>query len=257
MKLFRSLCILFASTLVMNAQDVQPKPESIHVLVTTKTGGFRHDSIPEAIKAFVEMGQERNWNITFTEDSSLFTPELLARMDAVVFLLTSGEIFEDAQREAIEEFVRQGGGLFGVHSGGTDTEYNWPWLRARIRAKFVSHPPVCEAELIIEDRDHPATRHYESDRVLVEDEIYSFDENPREHVQVLISVDEDSYDVDNNPWFKNVTSHAMGDHPLVWYQEWEAGRVIQTALGHTNEQYRDASFRAQLAGALEWAVGRE
>jgi uncharacterized protein len=76
-------------------------------------------------------------------------------------------------------------------------------------------------------------------------------------VHVLISVGETRCNTSNNPWFKNVETHAMGDHPLVWFQEWEGGRVIQTALGHTREQYMDPSFRAHLAGALEWSARRE
>ena len=254
--LITTLAVLGVTT-SMNAAEDTAKPEPLKVLVTTQTQGYRHASIPTAIKAFADMANERNWSVTFTEDSGFFTPEILGRMDVVVFLMSTGDIFNEAQQQAIEDFVKNGGGLFGVHSGGTDTEYEWPWFRERIQAKFASHPPVCEAELIIEDRDHPATRHYESERVLCEDEIYSFDKNPREHVHVLISVDEKSYDTTNNPWFKNVKDHTMGDHPLAWYQKWEGGRVIQTALGHTNEQYEDPSFQAQLAGALEWSAGRD
>lgn len=257
MKLKSLLLALLASTLLLNAAEETAKPEPLNVLVTTQTKGYRHASIPEAIKAFAQMANERNWKVTFTEDSSFFTPEVLDRMDVVVLLISTGDIFDEAQQHAIEQFVRNGGGLFGVHSGGTDTEYEWPWFRERIQAQFQSHPPVCEATLVIEDRDHPATRHYDSDRVLCEDEIYSFDKNPREHVHVLISVDESTYDTTINPWFKNVETHTMGDHPLAWYQKWEAGRVIQTALGHTDEQYQDPSFRAQLAGALEWSAGRD
>lgn len=60
------------------------------VLVFTATAGFRHDSIPTAIQSL------KTQNITdmlmeFSEDSTLFTTDNLARYDVVMFLSTTGE----------------------------------------------------------------------------------------------------------------------------------------------------------------------
>jgi uncharacterized protein len=85
------------------------------------------------------------------------------------------------------------------------------------------------------------------------DEFYSFDRNPRNEVHVLISIDESSYDLTNNPWFEGMDLE-MGDHPLVWCREYEGGRVIQTSLGHDVEKYDDPSFRQHLVGAVKWAA---
>ena len=91
---------------------------------------------------------------------------------------------------------------------------------------------------------------------LLEDEWYSFDRNPRSNVEVLISIDEASYEVDDNPWFEGV-EQRMGDHPLVWYREVGRGRVFQTALGHRPELYADPLFLMHLAGAAEWTALRK
>lgn len=232
-----------------------PKPP-LNILAFTKTVGYRHASIPEAIKAFADMANEYNWTVTFTEDNEFFTPAILDRMDVVVFLMSTGDVFNDEQQDAFKAFIQGGGGFFGVHSGGTDTEYEWDWYCKMIGAHFSAHPPVCDCKLIIEDPNHPATRCFESDVVLWNDEIYSFDKNPRKEVDVLVSVDENSYDTDINPWFEG-KKIAMGDHPLVWCREFEGGRVIQTALGHEDEKYRDPIFRKHLAGGVHWAAGVE
>lgn len=246
------LSLIMAS--VCFAEDSAPDP--LHVLAISKTIGFRHESIPNAIKAFSEMARESNWSITFTEDSSFVEDQVLSRMDAVVLIMTTGDIFSPAQQQSIERFVTSGGGLVGIHSGGTDTEYEWEWFREVIGARFTGHPPVCKGTLIVEDPSHASTRHFESDRVAWEDEFYSFDRSPREDVHVLLSIDESSYDTSNNPWFKGVDL-KMGDHPMAWLREIEAGRVFQTALGHTIEIYDDPAFRKHLIGAVQWAGKRE
>jgi uncharacterized protein len=228
----------------------------LRLLVLSKTAGFRHDSIPNAIKAFAEMSRLEQWSVTFTEDAGWVRDDVLGEMDVVVFLMTSGDILDADQESAFQSFIRRGGGFVAVHSGGTDTEYEWPWYRDLIGASFVGHPPVCEGHLVIEDPDHPATRHFDGRMVLWEDEFYSFDRNPREQVHVLVSVDEFTYDVDNNPWFAGVDLR-MGDHPLVWCRVFEEARIVQTALGHTVEVYDDPRFRKHLAGAVNWVSHRE
>jgi len=248
--LFPLILLTFMNLHCAEKADSSP----LNVLVFSKTEGYRHASIPEAIKAFAELGQEQNWKVTFTEDSSFFQSAILDKMDVVVFLMSSGDVLAPSQQSAFQSFIRDGGGFFGVHSGGTDTEHGWDWYAEMIGAHFSGHPPICEGKLIIEDKEHPATQSFPEKTVLWEDEFYSFDRNPRKEVDVLISVDEDSYDTENNPWFEN-QKLAMGDHPLVWCREFEGGRVIQTALGHADEKYRDPVFRGHLAGAVQWAAG--
>ena len=70
---------------------------------------------------------------------------------------------------------------------------------------------------------------------------------------MLASIDESSYDVDDNRWFPGVRQR-MGDHPLIWCHEYDGGRAFQTALGHTPESYADPIFIAHLEGAIRWAA---
>ena len=122
-------------------------------------------------------------------------------------------------------------------------------------AHFLGHPPVHEAKLAIENRNHPATMCFGADTVKWTDEFYSFDRNPRKNsnVKVLVSIDEKSYNIDENIWFKNVNI-VMGDHPLIWCQTIGSGRSFHTALGHTADLYDNATFRKHIIGALLWAA---
>lgn len=223
----------------------------MNVLVFSKTIGYRHDATPVAIEAMTEIGSEKNWKMKFTEDSTFFTEDMLEKFDVIVFLLTLGDILDDTGKEALKNFYRSGKGIVTIHTG-TITLLEWPWFTDLIGASFVGHPPVEQARLVIEDRDHPSVNHIKKDEIYFTDEWYSFDRNPRTDVNVLISVDESTYDVDNNEWFEGA-EQRMGDHPLVWYREIEGGRIFQSALGHEAEAYKNDFLRQHIIGAIGWA----
>ena len=247
-----TFCCFFGLTI---AYGTKPK---MNILVFTKTVGFYHESKPNAIKAFYEIAHKNNWKITFTEDSTLFTDQELSTYNVVVFLLTTGNnLLSDVEKPAFQKYIETGGGFVGVHTA-TDSEYKWPWYEKLVGAHFLGHPPVHEGKLIIENRDHPSTLCFGKDTVKWTDEFYSFDRNPRKNsnINILVSIDEKSYNIENNLWFKNVNI-VMGDHPLVWCQKIGKGRSFQTALGHAPEIYDNDLFRKHLIGAIRWAAGTE
>src|SRR5438105_15766798 len=86
------------------------------VLVFTKTAGFRHASIPAAVQAVTTLGAQNGFDVDTTEDAGAFTDTNLARYDAVVFLLTTGDVLDDVQQAAFQRYVRAGHGWVGVHS---------------------------------------------------------------------------------------------------------------------------------------------
>lgn len=214
------------------------------VLVFSKTAAYRHEAIADGIRTLEELGRDRGWEVTATEDARIFSDEGLARFDAVVFLMTTGDVLDSDQQAAFERFLKKGKGYVGIHSA-SDTEYDWPFYGGLVGAYFRSHPEIQQATYRVENREHPATRHLPPSWVRT-DEHYSFRENPRGRVQVLISLDEGSYAPGKD---------AMGDHPVVWYQELEGGgRSFYTALGHTKESYSDPLFREHVASAISWAA---
>ncbi|MFI9599521.1 ThuA domain-containing protein [Streptomyces sp. NPDC052043] len=212
------------------------------LLVHTRTAAYRHDSIPDAVAALRALGGPEAFEVEHTED-----PEALARpLDgyaAVVFLSTSGEVLTPAGRERLAAYVERGGGFVGVHAAAC-TEYDWPYYGELLGARFARHPEYQPGRVLVEDPDHPATRHLPAEWAFT-DEWYDFRTNPRGSVRVLARADETSY-----------RGGGMGpDHPLVWCREQGRGRVFYTALGHASEAYADPDFRAHLRGGIEWATG--
>ncbi|ARQ71918.1 ThuA domain-containing protein [Streptomyces marincola] len=213
-----------------------------HIVVFTRTTGFRHDSIPDGVEALRQLGGEHGMRVTATEDPG----ELAAALPgsaAVVFLSTSGDVLTDDARRALRGHLADGGGFMGVH-GASTTEYGWPWFGEDcVGAVFDGHPELQPGVVVVEDHDHPATAHL-GDRWEFTDEWYNFSVNPRGRVRVLATADETTY-----------TGGRMGvDHPLVWCHELAGGRSFYTALGHTSESFADPDFRRHLLGGLTWAA---
>ncbi|MER5216778.1 ThuA domain-containing protein [Streptomyces sp. NPDC002838] len=208
------------------------------LLVHTRTTAYRHDSIPDAVAAVRTLGE---FDVEHTEDAEALEGVLDAYA-AVVFLSTSGEVLTRAGRERLAAYVESGGGFVGVHAAAC-TEYDWPYYGELLGARFARHPDFQPGKALVEDRDHPATRHLPAVWNFT-DEWYDFRTNPRGAVRVLACADESSYD-----------GGGMGDdHPLVWCREQGQGRVFYTALGHSSEAYEDPDFRAHLLGGINWAA---
>lgn len=215
-------------------------PNKFAVLVFSKTGGFRHDSIPEGIEAIKLLGSRFKFDVTATEDSGAFAPANLAKFRVVVFLNTTGDILDEAQQTAFENFVNSGGGYVGVHAA-SDTEYDWPWYGRTMGAWFKVHPAIQEATITVEDRKH-ATTSFLPPVWKFTDEWYDYRTNPRGRVHVLASLDETSY-----------KGGTMGDHPVMWCQNVGKGRSWYTNLGHRKETYQDSNFLRSLKEGVFWA----
>ncbi|MFK7888698.1 MAG: ThuA domain-containing protein [Gammaproteobacteria bacterium] len=213
------------------------------VLLFSKTAGFRHGSINAARSAISNVLQDEGIEVDTSEDASVFTSGTLDQYDAVVFMLTSGDILNSAEQAAFEDYIRAGNGYAGIHSA-SDTEYNWPWYGDLIGAWFDSHPNIQEATVNIEITDHPSTETLPVSWVRT-DEWYNFRTNPRASVNVLATLDEDSYNGGN-----------MGsDHPIAWFHEFDGGRSWYTGGGHRGQSYSEPEFMAHLLGGILYAAG--
>jgi cytochrome c len=215
------------------------------ILVFSRTAGFRHSSIPAAIRAIRELGAQSGLRVDATEDPSVFRDGKLRRYRAVVFLMTTGDVLAPPQQAAFERFIRKGGGFAGVHSAA-DTEYSWPWYGGLIGAYFRSHPPIQRATIRVERKADPSTAGLPSTWART-DEWYNFARNPRGSVRVLAVLDESSYVPGDG---------AMGsDHPIAWAHQYRGGRAWYTAGGHTEAAYSEPLFRRHLLGGIRYAAG--
>ena len=225
------------------ASPTAPTPvgPAVRVLLVTATAGFRHDAIETATTTLTSLAPSGGFTVTATEDLTRFTAATLADVDVIMFALTSGELaFTPAQRTALIDAVNGGKGFIGVHSA-TDTLYEFPDYGRLVGAYFKEHPWTQQGRVIVEDASHPAAGVREA--FTLEEEFYTFRDNPRGRVQVLMRLD-------------SASVGASGDYPLVWAQSFGNGRAYYNALGHFPATWRDARFQAQLIAAIRWTGGK-
>jgi len=209
-----------------------------------EVGDYHHTSIPAGIKAIIKLGEENAFDVDTTTNVENFTDENLKQYSAVIFLNTAGEVLEEDQQAAFQNYIKGGGGFVGIHSA-TNTGLEWNWYGRLVGAYYKSHPDVQPAILKIVDPTHLATK----DLPLVwkrTDEWYNFSWY-NDDIKFLIVIDEGSYGGGRNG----------GQHPVSWYHTFDGGRSFYTALGHTEESYTEPLFLKHLLGGIEYAMGRK
>ena len=221
-----------------------------HVLYFTLSAGYRHQVIPLSQAIVEQLGTDSGaFDVTATEDTSVFTAENLERYAAVIFY-TSGELpMSGVQKAALLDFVRTGGGFLGVHSA-SDTFYTWPDYLDLVGGYFNNHPWHQAVTIEVVDPSNPVVA-FLGNSLQIEDEIYQISDFDYRGSHVLLRLDQSSVDLS-----------ASGVHqrfygwPLAWTRLYGKGRVFYTALGHKAEVWRDSRYQRILTNAILWAMRR-
>ena len=145
------LCTIISFTIISMIQAQNDK-----VLIFTKTKGFRHQSIEKGRAVIASLLLDQNIQIDSTENAEKFTFNNLKKYKALIFLNTTGDLFDDNQQKALIKYIEQGGGFVGIHAS-TDAEYEWPWYGKMAGGYFESHPEQQEAVIRVIDKNHPST----------------------------------------------------------------------------------------------------
>ena len=221
---------------------------AIRVLVFSKVAddAYRHSSIPNGIAALHEIGASKGWQVDDTVDPKAFSPQNLAKYDVVVWNNAGGDILDDTEKSAFENFIHRGGGFVGIHEAAPwagSRDVNWPWYERLVGAHFKQHPEgTPTAKIVVASIEHLSTKGLPNPWSRA-DEWYEWieDPSPARGMNILLYVDEKSY------------GRGTGQHPIAWYHEYEGGRAFYTALGHTEAGYNEDNFRRHLAGGIAWA----
>ena len=95
------------------------EPDSVSVLVFSKTNGFRHaEAIPAAEAAVREIAARHGWRVFATENGAVFDDERLAQVDVVFGNNCTGDNWTPGQKEAFRGLGRSRRGLRRRPRGG-------------------------------------------------------------------------------------------------------------------------------------------
>lgn len=245
--IFTVIGIAFIGLLIIacskNQNNVQHEDVKLNVLIFSKTGAYRHESIESGGAALKSYFAAHDIYSTQTEDSTIFTTSGLTPFDVIMFFQTTGIILDSLQRDALVKFVRSGKGFVGIHSAA-DTEYDWPWFVDLVGVQFADHPDIQQATFVKTDTQQPATKHLPARWTRI-DECYNFKQLPA-NVNVVLTVDESTYQGGTHGEY----------HPISWYHNYDGGRSFYTAMGHTVENYQDTLFLEHIMQGVRWASGK-
>ena len=142
-------------------------------------------------------------------------------------------------REAIDTFVRSGGGLLALHTAPICFD-DWPgWgdiVGGSWRWGTSSHPPVGPVSARIAS-DHPVVAGLSSTIELV-DEVYG-DLDVRDGIEILAVAQRTDGDV---------------DQPVVWTYRCGDGLVVFDGFGHDDTSIADADHARLIRQAIDWVA---
>lgn len=255
----RSVLIACAALLAgcgdgLSSPNEDAGPRALRVLFFQEEGadvGWFHTSNPVADRVMTAIGVERGWETTTAKTSTgYFTPEVLNTFDVVVYLISSGTVLEQSERDALVAFMALGKGYVGVHSASF-TDPDWQWYIDLVGTRFATESDgLYSAGVLVENRGIRLGGHLSSPWTRT-DQWYVFLTPPEDNrnLQILLSLDEDSL----APTYPD--GIRVGYHPIAWRQFYGGGRSFYTAMGHTNESYEEPAFVTLIADGIEWAGG--
>ncbi len=244
------------------------KPRKI--LIFDRTEGFKHDSIPCGDKAIELMGEKTGaYTVDVSDDMDVFTPQNLAKYDAVLFMSTTQLKFNDPkQREALLNFIKGGKGFIGIHAA-SDNFPTWPEAVEMIGGQFNGHPWTAGGSgrkesdgwsMKVDDPDHVLNKSFGGKGFVLKDEIYQI-KGPysRDTHRVLLSLDM-SKARNLAPLKGKKKGEAWGgraddDHAIAWIKRYGDGRVFYCSLGHRKEIYWNKAVLAHYLAGIQWALG--
>jgi type 1 glutamine amidotransferase len=206
--------------------------EKIRVLLV---GGRGHDWKGFHAAIAPVLHKTGDFEVTLTEKLDDLKAESIAKYSVVLFYGSGGDFTDPAQEKGLDDFVRGGGGLAGVHATDAFKKSDVYWRL--LGGRFTTHGGG-KFWLRIEDKEHPITKPMADFEI--QDETYQNAYHPEFKLHSLGRID-----------------RGPEQQSMVWVQECGQGRVFNTTLGHGQAAFDNPQFQRFVVRGLYWAAGRE
>lgn len=270
MRMIKVLILVIAtifelSIYAQNADGQLQKPKESYVylakpkvLVFSKIGAWRnpahtvtgyfHKSISAGREMLTKMAADHNFEVVFTDSSTLFTDQGLAPFDAIIFLNPNGYILNENEREAFQKYMRSGKGYVGIHAAA-NCELDWPWyMKLTCAYETGVNANNVEGTVVLQNETHASVKNLPK-TFSVKDEWLKYNLDVRSlndsNIKLLAVVNEDCYK-------PGVTS----THSISWYHQYDGGRVWYTGFGHQAPVFSDPNVIENIWGGIQYAVDK-
>lgn len=236
-------------------------PKNIgNVLVFSGTGWYRHPEIPAINGWLARLQGDLGMQIDISE-TPMDLQRILHRYDVLV-LNNSNELvtlLDEKQRVAVEQWYARGNGIVALHAVLVHQQ-DWPWMYELGGCDFNSDSEYLEATVNVDPAalDHPAVKGWGSSFKITADWTnHDRTVTGLPGFQVLLRVDESTYDPVRD-YFKSRGGKAMGkDHPIAWIHTNGGGRFFYTELGHDVRSLDTPFGKHHILNAIKWAADKK
>jgi type 1 glutamine amidotransferase len=229
-----------------------------NVLVYSKASWYVHTTLSATDHWFLHFGWDTGVNIDQTDDPEKLCLDDLMRYQVLVLNSTTnfGQELGEQQRSELVTWFRQGHGIVAVHAAAVHHSA-WDWYAGLVGCDFAADSDRVPARLIVDPgaADHPAVKPFAPEFFVTEEWLcYDRPVTGQPGVNVLLRLDESSFQPVREK-FQVMNVPPMGaDHPAAWTRETEGGRFFYTAIGHDARVLNTEFGRRHMLEALRWAA---
>ena len=209
--------------------------EALKVLVFVGTEGVYHDHHGQG-KYIASFLSAADGIATEVSREYGILADGLSPYDTVLLYTDVGHLTPEQERGLVD-YVRAGGGLFGLHTAAASFQGNEGY-HGMLNAFFDGHSKYMDFEVTLVDGDDPITRGLDS--FTVTDELYYLKHDPGRSHHLM-----QAYDPTRDQTHVMAFRHTHGQ-----------GRVFYFALGHDMAVLQNPSFQEGVRRGALWAGGR-
>jgi type 1 glutamine amidotransferase len=257
--------IFLLIAIVSAAAISAPAADPIRVLILTGQSDYSHPWRPTVPFMREMLDNTGRFDVRVEEEVRGITPATLATYDVLVDYYY-GPRLGDATEKAIEDFVRAGKGMVGVHgvdygpffgqAGGNPQEpkrrmEGEPWLAfsemvgMNWKIENIGHTRRHAYPVQWSDREHPIAKGLPPVFMANDELHHRIDLKPNAHVIAT------AYD---DPAIPGGGGGTGKDEPVIWTVPFGQGRVVMTVLGHDLLAMTQQGFIEAFTRSVEWAA---
>lgn len=249
--------LLAQSTNAKTKVDRGPKHTG-SVLVFSGTGWYRHPETAAINGWLARLSTDLKMQVDVTE-----TPKdllsLLDRYDVLVLNNSNQltKILSKAEMDKVEQWYNKGGGIVALHAALV-RQTEWKWFSKLAGCDFNSDSDYLGAKVIVD----PAAKNHPIVAGALDSFEYKADWTNHDKsvtglpgFQVLLRVDESSYQPVRDYFMKRDGKPMGKDHPVAWINTLN-GRFFYTELGHDVRSLETPFGRNHILQGIRWAAGK-
>ena len=204
-------------------------------LVFVGTEGIYHDHEGNGKFLTAMLNETENVIADFSRDYNVLADGLDA-YHTLLFYTDVGEL-TPAQEEGLLNYIRSGGGFFGLHTAAASFRESEGY-HDMLNGFFNGHSPYMDFTLSVSDTNHPITNGLTD--FDAKDELYYLKHNP-----------------DTSHHLMHAYDHTKDEtHVMAFHHTYGEGKVFYFALGHDMAVLENPSFQEVIRRGVLWVANR-